>query len=128
MYDEKKDLRIARANTPIRLLVSREGKVWIYIPEEFANEIATKRPDTYLDYFEKCAKALYNQDFYFVDDDGNIHIACPVVEKGKIQFMEFVGKPDGNYIRLSDIRTTISTAEWRYVKSETRRIAKNKLR
>lgn len=128
MYDEKKDLRIARANTPIRLLVSREGKVWIYIPEEFANEIIAKRPESYLYYFDKCAKALYNQDFYFVDGGGRIHIACPVVENGKISFMEFVGEPDGNYIRLTDIQTNTSIAEWRYVKLETRRIAKNKLR
>ena len=130
MYNESKDLRLARANTPIRLLVKSEGKVWIYVPDEIIEDLVKAKPTCYLAELQKWKNALYNQDFFYQDGNGSLHIACPLLgDDGEIGTIEFVGVADGDYIRLVDVRTgkDVSKADWHFVKLESRRIGKNKI-
>ena len=126
MYNQDKDVRLARANTPIRRMVKPDGKVWLYLSEKFLNDFALKHPYDYLRRLSQYARALYFQTFYFVDKKKNIHIACSVVKDDQPSYLEFIGHIEGEDILITDIKDTCTTADWNAVKLETRRIAKAK--
>lgn len=126
MYDQKTDLRIARANTPIRHHMGAKGKVWFYVKAEDADKIAAAHPYEYLRIFETWKEALYNQCFFYFDEFGSVHVACPVFNGKRIAILEIVGTPEEDYIRIMNADYCVGEAEWVPVKAESRRIAKHR--
>lgn len=129
MYNEQNDLRLARANRPIRTVLGKEGKIWFYIPLEMLNELADAHPNDYLSRIKTWRNALWNQDFYHIEvNDGQvaIHIAATVISGGKPTVLELVGLVEDDYIRLVEVFEKPHVADWKAVKKDSRRFYKKK--
>jgi hypothetical protein len=127
----KEDIRLARANTPIRTAVQATGKVWFYVPEADLDQLAAKHPTSYLGILESWRASLWNQDFY--DIEGNtIYVVGSYADRcGEVKLIQIVGEyePDGNCIRIvSASNENMGKRNWKAIKKDTRRILKSRLR
>lgn len=129
MFDERKDLRLARANRPIRTILGKAGKVWFYVPNDLLDRLAQDNPNHYLSELETWRNALWNQDYYcinVVNGTVYVHIACSVLSGGKPVLLEIVGVVEDDYIRLTDVLTEPRVYEWKAIKREARKFYKGR--
>lgn len=125
MYDERKDVRLARANRPIgRILGKGDISPWVYAPASLVNELAAKYPERYLKVLEGWRNAMWNQDFFHVEVANSkviVHLACASVVDGKPSVIEIVGSVDGDYIRIEKVLDEPTYADWKAIKKEARK-------
>lgn len=121
--DEKKDLKIWKANTPIRKVAGIDSpKVWFYIGEADLNSLAEEHPNEYLGILNIWQKALMRQDYYRTEG-GKLRIACSYVIEGNIRFFEFVCSVEEDAIRILDVEDRQpSNGDWKYVKKMGRSV------
>ena len=88
MYNEP--LKVGRINraTERALDISLSGDVNIYLREEQLNDIASKRPDTYLAYIEELSSILRKPDFVSFDSERQSFFYCRAyAQSGAVQLV-----------------------------------------
>jgi hypothetical protein len=127
----KEDIRLARANLPIRAAVQASGKVWFYVPENDLNELVRQYPESYLGILESWRTSLYNQDFYDVKGK-NIYVVGSYCDaQGSVKLIQINGvyEPEDNTIRITlASNQEIEKRNWKAIKKDARRITKARLK